>query len=97
MNSTYWPARYLKATVAGSCSLITITSGAARVSAATRAGIFSGGYSPAPATRAGLDDAIGLRRGTAGQDPSGLFLCGGQGLGLVHAVDHAAFDEAALA
>ena len=44
-----------------------------------------------------FDDAVGLRRGAAGEDEAGLLLGHRQRLVLVRAVDHAAFEQPALA
>jgi hypothetical protein len=44
-----------------------------------------------------FDHAVGLRRGAAGEDHAGSLFSVRQGLLLVHAVDHAAFEQAALA
>ena len=46
----YWPARYCRFWLAGSCSRSTATSGAGLSMLSTRQGIFSTGNSPAPGT-----------------------------------------------
>ena len=55
----YWPARYCRFWLAGSCSFRIITSAAARCRLSTRAGIFSTGNSPAPGTlRASITQSV---------------------------------------
>ena len=97
MNSMYCPARYCRFWLAGSCRRSTATSGAGRSMASTRVGIFSTGNSPQSGHAARFDHAVGLRRGAAGEDVAGRFLGRRQCLELVHAMDHAAFEQPALA